>query len=67
MRGPSKFRQRDLMRAIRALSSTGTKGNIRIALNGEIILELGCGALVPEAANDNTWGDVDAETTAASR
>src|SRR5262245_11314544 len=64
MRGPCTFRKRDVTRAIQAVVAAGVEGRVEIEPNGKIAIVIGkqaaLGFLVPNAANDNTWSDVDA-------
>jgi hypothetical protein len=63
MRGPCTFRKRDVTRAIQAVIAAGIEGRVEIEPNG-IVIVIGKSAeqnfVVPIAANDNTWSDVDA-------
>ena len=64
MRGPCTFRKRDVTRAIQAVMATGVEGRVEIEPNGRIAIVIGKPTtqdfVVPNAANDNTWSDVDA-------
>jgi len=64
MRGPCTFRKRDVTRAIQAVVAAGVEGRVEIEPNGKIAIVIGKRAtqdfIVPRAANDNTWSDVDA-------
>ena len=64
MRGPCTFRKRDVTRAIQAVIAAGIEGRVEIEPNGKIVIVIGKSAaqnfVVPIAANDNTWSDVDA-------
>jgi hypothetical protein len=64
MRGPWTFRKRDVTRAIQAVVASGIEGRVEIEPNGKIVIVIGKSAaqnfIVPIAANDNTWSDVDA-------
>ena len=59
MRGPCTLRKRDVTRAIQAVIAAGIEEP-----NGKIVIVIGKSAaqnfVVPIAANDNTWSDVDA-------
>ena len=60
MRGPCTFRKRD----VTPLIAAGIEGRVEIEPNGKIVIVIGKSAaqnlVVPIAANDNTWSDVDA-------
>jgi hypothetical protein len=64
MRGPCTFRKRDVTRAIQAVIAAGIEGRVEIEPNGKIVIVIGKSAakylVVPIAANNNTWSDVDA-------
>jgi hypothetical protein len=64
MRGPCTFRKRDIARAIQAVVASGTEGRVEIEPSGKIAIVIGKSVpqnfVVPNAANDNTWSDVDA-------
>ena len=51
-------------RAIQAVIAAGIEGRVEIEPNGKIVIVIGKSAaqnfVVPIAANDNTWSDVDA-------
>jgi hypothetical protein len=64
-RGPARFKQRDVTRALKAMKAAGVEGRIEIESGGKIVIVMGkpseqSAFVLPEAANDNSWSDVDA-------
>ena len=59
-RGRARFRQGDVVRAIKAMQVAGANGRVDIATDGTISIVIGEPANSLLAANDNTWADVDA-------
>lgn len=64
-RGPARFRQRDVTRALRAMTAAKMEGRLEIEPDGTIVIVSGQPSepdafKIPTAANDNTWSDIDA-------
>jgi hypothetical protein len=65
VRGPAAFRQRDVTRALKAMIAAGIEGRVEIETSGKLVVVVGkpfaqSELAIPQAANDNSWSDVDA-------
>jgi hypothetical protein len=57
-RGASKFRQRDLTRAVKAITKAGVKvASIELAVDGKIVILTGMGTAPNQPSTANEWDD----------